>query len=234
MRPFRSPARTIRAATRCSSPRATVTTSFLATCSTEPWNYLLSESGAPTVAERQPGGHQLTTHTVHSLGQWITHRLAFIKHHDATHAGGRAEWPTLPGRELPHRAGPPPTVSWTIPQQQESDNAPAHPQERLFDEVRMHGVPSAGIRFDELVLIRGSYSFNVLDIYRLDLFVDHARGRDPFDRMTWRPVTGTGVAVTFKAPWNTMLIADVGKSFLPDLYRGSGSVVLQVLLLKPL
>ena len=27
------------------------------------WNYLLSESGAPTVAQRQPGGHQLTAET---------------------------------------------------------------------------------------------------------------------------------------------------------------------------
>ena len=104
----------------------------------------------------------------------------------------------------------------------------------LFDEVRMHGVPSAGIRFDELVLMRGSYSFNVLDIYRLDLFIDHARGRDPSDRALWRPVTGTGVAVTFKTPWNTMFTADIGKSFIPDLYRGTGSVVLQVLFLKPL
>ena len=104
----------------------------------------------------------------------------------------------------------------------------------LFDEVRMHGVPSAGIRFDELVLFRGSYSFNLLDIYRLDLFVDHARGRDPFDRSAWRPVTGTGVALTFKAPWDTMFTADIGKSFIPDLYRGTGSVVVQLLLLKPL
>jgi len=104
----------------------------------------------------------------------------------------------------------------------------------LFDEVRMHGVPSSGIRFAELVLLRGSYSFNLLGIYRLDLFVDHARGRDPNDPTAWRPVTGTGGAVTLKAPWNTMFTADIGKSFIPDLYRGTGSVVLQFLFLKPL
>ena len=104
----------------------------------------------------------------------------------------------------------------------------------LFDEVRMHGVPAAGIRFPELVLFRGSYSFNIFGIYRLDLFVDHARGRDPNDRSTWRPVTGTGVAVTLKTPWNTMFTADIGKSVIPDIYRGTGSVVLQFMLLKPL
>jgi phospholipase/carboxylesterase len=39
------------------------------------WNYLLSESGAPTVAHRTPGGHQLTQQTVDELGQWLAHRL---------------------------------------------------------------------------------------------------------------------------------------------------------------
>jgi hypothetical protein len=104
----------------------------------------------------------------------------------------------------------------------------------LFDELRMHGVPAAGIRFPELALLRGSYSFNVFGIYRLDLFLDHARGRDPDGRAGWQPVTGTGVAVTLKAPWNTMFTADVGRSFIPRIYRGTGSWVMQFMLLKPL
>jgi phospholipase/carboxylesterase len=102
------------------------------------WDYLLSESGAPTVAQRQPGGHQLTASTVHHLSAWIAHRLAYIDHHGATPAGprGPVTWPTLPSGKLPSRAGPRPEVSWTIPQQQESQNAPADLQERLFDQVR--------------------------------------------------------------------------------------------------
>ncbi|HET9360905.1 MAG TPA: hypothetical protein VFO58_14235 [Vicinamibacterales bacterium] len=103
----------------------------------------------------------------------------------------------------------------------------------LFSEPRMHGVPAAGIRFPELALVHGSYSFNIYDIYRFDLFLDHARGRDPTDDAVWQPVTGTGVAVTLKAPWNTMFTADVGKSFIPSIYRGTGSWVLQVMFLKP-
>ena len=102
------------------------------------WTYLLAESGAPTVAQRQPGGHQLTADTAHALGDWIAHRLAFVAQHGAISAGPRTQvtWPALPGGELTRRSGPRPEVTWTIPQQQESQNAPTALQERLFDELR--------------------------------------------------------------------------------------------------
>jgi len=102
------------------------------------WEYLLSESGAPTVAQRHPGGHQLTAPTVAQLGEWIAHRLVHVDRLGAATAGPRPRpsWPTLPGGVLPPRHGPRPRVSWTIPQQQESQNAPADLQERLFAQVR--------------------------------------------------------------------------------------------------
>ena len=102
------------------------------------WDYLLAESGAPTIAQRQPGGHQLTAETVHELGDWIAHRLSFVGRRAAAPAGPRAgaTWATLDGGELPTRRGPRPDVSWTIPQQQQSQNAPPDLQERLLEEVR--------------------------------------------------------------------------------------------------
>jgi hypothetical protein len=103
----------------------------------------------------------------------------------------------------------------------------------LFDATRMHGVPSA-VRFAELGMLRGSYSFNLFDQYRFDLFVDHASGRDPHGDNTWRQVTGTGVRLNLRAPRSTILQLDLGKSFLPNAYRGAGSLVLQIMLLKPL
>jgi hypothetical protein len=104
----------------------------------------------------------------------------------------------------------------------------------LFDDTRMHGVPSAGVRFGELVMARGSYAFNVFDQYRLELFLDHARGRASRDAGTWDPLTGTGVSFTMRAPFRTLLRGDLGKSFLPESSRGTGSIVAQVLVLKPL
>ena len=104
----------------------------------------------------------------------------------------------------------------------------------MFDDTRIHGVPASGVRFGELAAVRGSYSFNIFEQYRLDLFLEQAWGRDrAFDDL-WQPITGIGTAVNFRAPWNTILRADFGKSFLPERYRGVGSATLQLMVLKPL
>ncbi|MEZ5287167.1 MAG: sigma-E factor regulatory protein RseB domain-containing protein [Vicinamibacterales bacterium] len=104
----------------------------------------------------------------------------------------------------------------------------------FFDENRIRGVPSAGVRFAELGMFRGAYSFNVFDIYRLDLFLDQAVGRDRAVAPGWRPVTGVGVAFSLRGPRNTMVRGDIGKSFLPREYRRPGSFVFQFQVLKPL
>jgi hypothetical protein len=104
----------------------------------------------------------------------------------------------------------------------------------MFDDTRIHGVPASGVRFGELGALRGSYSFNIFDQYRLDLFLEHAWGRDRAFDDSWQPITGFGTALNFRAPWNTILRADFGKSRLPDRYSGVGSATLQIMLLKPL
>ena len=104
----------------------------------------------------------------------------------------------------------------------------------MFDDTRIHGVPASGARFEELGMARGSYSFNIFDQYRLDLFLEQAWGRDRALDPAWQPITGLGAAVNLRAPWSTILRVDAGKSFLPVRYRNIGSATLQVMLLKPL
>jgi len=104
----------------------------------------------------------------------------------------------------------------------------------LFDETRIHGVPSSGIRFGELGMFRGSWSWNLFDQYRLDLFLEQAFGRDPRAASEWQGITGIGVGFNMRGPWNTLLRGDVGKSFLPPEYREPGSIVVQFQILKPL
>ena len=83
-------------------------------------------------------------------------------------------------------------------------------------------------------MARGSYSFNIFEQYRLDLFLEQAWGRDDRGRRRLAADSRLGVAVNLRAPWNTILRADVGKSLLPARYGTLGSTTLQILLLKPL
>jgi len=102
----------------------------------------------------------------------------------------------------------------------------------MFDDTRIHGVPASGVRFGQLGMVRGSYTLNIFDIYRFDLFAEQAWGRDGPN--PWDPMTGLGAAVHFRAPKSTIVRVDFGKSFLPDRFQSVGSYALQVLILKPL
>ena len=104
----------------------------------------------------------------------------------------------------------------------------------LFDDTRIHGVPASGLRFDDLAMVRGSYTFNIFEQYRIDLFLERAAGRDRATDTSWQSLTGTGIALNVRAPFGTILRADIGHSFLPARYRGIGSTVLQIMFLKPL
>ena len=101
------------------------------------WSYLNDDSGAPTRAYRDGGGHGISAPMVEALGQWLADRLTYVAHQPVPIAGPRAgfTWSALPGGRLPERRGPRPQVTWSIPQQQQSDHAPAALQEQLLAAV---------------------------------------------------------------------------------------------------
>lgn len=98
------------------------------------WQYLLNESGAPTIARREPGGHGISLDAVATVGGWLNERLSFLSHRGVPETGPAA-WSGLPAGTLPPRAGERPQVSAGIPQEQRSDNAPLELQEELFERV---------------------------------------------------------------------------------------------------
>ena len=98
------------------------------------WQYLLGESGAPTVAQQDPGGHGISPAAVTTVADWLSERLDYLARHGRPEPGP-TRWPTTPGGVLPARTGIPPDVSAGIPQEQRSDNAPADLQEQLFSRV---------------------------------------------------------------------------------------------------
>jgi hypothetical protein len=103
----------------------------------------------------------------------------------------------------------------------------------LFDDTKIHGVPASGVRFDDLAMVRGSYSLNVFEQYRLDLFLERGWGRDLAFDPARNPITGLGAAVNFRGPRSTIVRVELGKSDLPARYQGLGSTTLQILVLKP-
>jgi len=104
----------------------------------------------------------------------------------------------------------------------------------MFDDTRIHGVPASGVRFEELGMARGSYSLNIFEQYRVDLFLEQAWGRDRRVDSAWQRLSGFGIAVNLRGPRNTILRGDFGKSLLPNRYRNVGSTTLQFMVLKPL
>ena len=48
----------------------------------------------------------------------------------------------------------------------------------MFDDTRIHGVPASASGSASWRWLRGSYSINIFDQYRLDLFLEQAWGRD--------------------------------------------------------
>jgi len=104
----------------------------------------------------------------------------------------------------------------------------------LFDETRVRGVPSTAVRFAELMLARASYSFNVFDQFRVELFYDQGWGDDPGQGLERVRFSGLGLGLNLRGPRHTIIRLDVGKGFLPEALRGAGTVVMQFLILKPL
>jgi len=98
------------------------------------WHYLLGESGAPTIARRDPVGHGIAAEALATLGGWLQERLAFLAHRGEP-AAGPTSWTSLPGGRLPFRDGARPTVSSGIPQEQRSDTAPLALQEEMFGRI---------------------------------------------------------------------------------------------------
>lgn len=98
------------------------------------WQYLLGESGAPTVALRHPGGHGITVDALATVAGWLHERLGFLARR-GTPEPGPSTWSGLPDGELPTRDGARPAVTSGIPQEQRSDNAPLALQERVFARI---------------------------------------------------------------------------------------------------
>ncbi|KRF16455.1 phospholipase [Nocardioides sp. Soil797] len=121
------------------------------------WDYLTGDSGAPTLARRDPGAHIISEETVAELNDWLSRRLHHLETVGSAPVGvpDAAAWSTL-ADGLPARGGARPLVSWAYPQQQFSDQSTHELQTALFERIeRAEGV-SVG---ESQVAVPGSRAF---------------------------------------------------------------------------
>ena len=126
------------------------------------WAWLHTESGAPTVGRRDPGGHGLTKPSLQRLAAWVAERLTHVTVEGPAPVGPPPDvvWDGIDGGHLPHREGPVPAVHWDIPQQQQSQNAPEPLQERLFERIsNLAGVQGGPSR----ISVPGARAFTLPD-----------------------------------------------------------------------
>lgn len=78
-----------------------------------------------------------------------------------------------------------------------------------FDN-RLHGYPSALVRYDRGAVLRTAVAWTAARVLRLDLFADTAQVRDPGFGPGLRNYTGFGAAVEAPAPFGTLLALEWG------------------------
>jgi hemolysin activation/secretion protein len=78
-----------------------------------------------------------------------------------------------------------------------------------FDN-RLHGYPSALVRYDRGAVLRTTLAWSVAKAIRLDGFADTAQVHDPGFSTRSRNFTGLGAAVEAPAPFGTLLAVEWG------------------------
>ncbi len=77
-------------------------------------------------------------------------------------------------------------------------------------ENRLHGSPSAAVRFDRGVVLRSALSATATRAVRGDVFLDLAVVHDPAQGAGYRAFPGLGAAGELRLPWSTLLSVEWG------------------------
>jgi len=102
----------------------------------------------------------------------------------------------------------------------------------LFGNDRLSGFAGTGVRFDEGVIGRAGYSFNLFDVIKLDALVESGWIRDEIAFDGTRNFSGVGLTVNFVGPWKTVYTVNYGYAVASDIPDLQGSQEFFVLILK--
>lgn len=90
----------------------------------------------------------------------------------------------------------------------------------IFGDDRLFGFAGSGVRFDQGVIGRAGYSFNLLEVIRFDVALEQAQVENSLTDGVRRSFTGVGLSANLVGPWQTVINLNYGyalNSDIPDL-----------------
>ena len=90
----------------------------------------------------------------------------------------------------------------------------------FFGDDRLNGFSETGVRFDEGLIARVGYGFNLFDVIRFELGLDRAWVRQDEAGSGSQAFSGIGLSSNFVGPWKTVISLNYGyalDSDIPDL-----------------
>jgi len=102
----------------------------------------------------------------------------------------------------------------------------------LFGNERLSGFAGTGVRFDEGLIGRVGYSFNLFEVIKLDALVESGWVRDEIAFDGTRNFSGVGITANLVGPWKTVYTVNYGYAVASDIPDLQGSQEFFVLVLK--
>jgi hypothetical protein len=102
----------------------------------------------------------------------------------------------------------------------------------FFGDGRLNGFSGSGVRFDEGVIGRIGYAFNLFEVIRLDAALDSARIEQDDSADGEQSFTGIGLSGNFVGPWKTVVNVSYGYALSSDISDLEGQQEFLVLVLK--
>lgn len=102
----------------------------------------------------------------------------------------------------------------------------------FFGDDSLFGFSGSGVRFDEGVIGRAGWSFNLFEVLRFNVALEQARVRDDLPGAERRTFTGAGLSANFVGPWRTVINVDYGYAVQSDIEPLEGESEFLILVFK--
>ncbi len=102
----------------------------------------------------------------------------------------------------------------------------------FFGDDRLNGFSGSGVRFDEGLIARAGYSFNLFEVIRLDAALENAWVEERDSPAGRRSFTGLGLSANLVGPWKTVINLIWGVALASDIPELEGEQEFLLLVFK--